>query len=139
MSYKIYKFSLLGFMLLMVACALLPQYVLTPSQVQERIQFFDGQEVRVQGYLVFEHHQYAIWDAKSVMETYLSRLEEFENDPCLNIDVSKAGYKVLQKANHKKVVVSGVIQNDIFKGEVAFGSCTVPGIYVDADSLKIIE
>jgi hypothetical protein len=121
---------------LLMGCAEKP--TLTPSQLNARAGEFDGKEVKVRGWLVFQFEDIGIWDSKMAHD-----LPHVAGDEAVSLTVdgrspvwpsnciSYSGPDLGGRSFSRAVVLSGIFRKKILpSGTISNGICNDSGLEV---------
>ena len=117
--------------ILLTGCQSLPQ--LTPSELNAHPEQYDGKEISVIGYLVYEFEDVGIWDSPSAYKNrYTNRTSAINPQGC----VSYSGPELGREYEDQFVILRGVFRKNILPpGFISDANCNDSGVEVEGHTL----
>lgn len=105
-----------------------PLDTLSPGELNQRADKYDGVRVSVRGFLFEESENHAVWDS-------VEASQQSDASHCISVLYPDVLSKKLKRANRKTVLLSGVFRHDITSAnEVFLGLCNKSAIVLDVGS-----
>jgi len=117
-----------SFTMAFTAAAYAEERVLTPNELNAHPDRYDGQAVRVPGWLSLQFEDYGLWGSKKAHDTRRTSAPPWPPS-CVSVDSYVAGK--VEKLVSRPAVVKGIFRKQFFHpGTISNGACNVTGLEV---------